>query len=140
MKTEKAMTVWNEPLMTSAGIPDAESYQHPVRAIPGYNGRRGTKHSCLSGLANVSIVRAAFPDWTREHHARRAVQLRALAVDAENAWDKRWESAYLAIYGRVPALGDYRISGIGDDRIAETDKDELRRLAVLKGQLSGLAH
>jgi hypothetical protein len=121
-------------------LPNHDTYNAPVLTVRGYNGKRGTKHSPLSSLANVAIVRAAFPDWSRLEHARRAIELKALGKTAGHEHGELWRAAFMRAFGRQPKYFEYRISGIGNDDLAESDKTELRRLAVLAGEALHLAY
>jgi hypothetical protein len=125
--------------MLAFRLPDYDLYATPTKTVPGFNGRRGTKHSPLSPLANTAILRVAFPAWSRTDHALRALELRALTNHASLAHSAIWVSAFQACYNRPPEFFEFRISGIGDDGLPESAKTELRTLAVLKGQASGLA-
>lgn len=53
---------------------------------------------------------------------------RAAAQAIDEYW-KLFESEFKKLHGRKPTSGDWRISGVGDDRLPENVKNELRYLA-----------
>lgn len=92
-------------------------------------GRRGL----VSIDQDISAIKAAFPDWTKDEHARKAKELQLLKSRLQREWGEVADAASQATYGRPYRATDYRISGIADDRYPAEYKDKLRELARASG-------
>lgn len=101
---------------------------HARPVSPAHNGRDAR-----------SLLRQRFPNYTRHDHAAAAARFRASADNLESAWGTRYEAAFKKTHGRKPHVLDYRISGVGDDRLPEADKRVLRGLAQRRTEALSLA-
>jgi hypothetical protein len=91
------------------------------------------------GSLAKSLLRRRLPGWKKEDHLAQAGRFKQAAEKLDAAWEKKWETAYQAKYGRPPKAGDYRVSGVGDDGLAATDKNLLRGLARARSRAEYLA-
>ena len=84
-------------------------------------------------------VRDSLPYWSSTNHAETAEVLSCHLASVTAEWDRVFTSAIQAKYGRDPQIGDYRISGIGDDSLSEETKEILRELATIRGEYANAA-
>lgn len=121
---------------SSDGTPDI--YRTPVTI----GGKRVTIFSPgVSSRQQANIINRLFPDHSgdKQWHARKAqefVDLKNRAVDNHSSL---WESSFRETFGRAPQPYDFRISGIGSDKLPAGVKDRLRELSRTAGAASEIA-
>jgi hypothetical protein len=86
-----------------------------------------------------SLLRRRLPGWKKEDHLAHSGRFKEAAEKLDVRWSKEWEAAFQKRYGRAPRVEDYRVSGIGDDGLAATDKTLLRGLARARSRAEQLA-
>jgi hypothetical protein len=79
--------------------------------------------------AHARILRRRLPEWTKRDHKRAREFWTGQAARMGTEWSILFNTAFLETHGHAPEFHDYRISGIGDDRLPESVKDRLRDLA-----------
>jgi hypothetical protein len=82
---------------------------------------------CLSTSAR--LLRKRLPSWGKGQHLVQAAYHRARAEKLDTVWLEVWHRAITEAFGRAPLVGDYKISAVGRDEVAERHKRVLRHCA-----------
>lgn len=146
-KVRQAFTRAADTVMKTASYPSARNPESSIPAIYSQSvtigGRRRTidQHG-TTYREKANILKKLFPEhasdksWHKEQ-ARRFMGIKNQAVQEHS---RLFESAFEQTHGRKPGTGDFRISGIGDDKLPGDVKDRLRDLSKLSAQAGEIAH
>lgn len=75
------------------------------------------------------MLRRRLPKFSKADHLAAAKEYQLKAKRLKTEWDSVFRHAFRMLHGRAPEFHDYRISGIGDDRLPPKIKNKLRGLA-----------
>ncbi len=121
--------------------------RNPHRSSPIYHRRervRGYTSEisplAASGSTGKAMLKRRLPDWTQEQHLAEARKHRRAGEVAQHKWDRLWEEAHMATFGRKPMPYESRIAGVGDDRYPEAHKTKLRHYAIATSEHRSIAN
>lgn len=109
-------------------LPASASVYHQEHRLPKWNGRV-TAAGCHCHSTAGTLLRRMLPDWTKAQHLRQAAYHRARAKRLDAVWGKVWVRSFQEAFGRAPVFGEYHITAIGSEEIAEHHKRVLRHCA-----------
>jgi hypothetical protein len=79
-----------------------------------------------------------YPRLGAREFAAKASDVKRIMTVIRTDWNTLFEIYFEKTHGRKPRMEDYRISGIGDDKLSEDQKNKLRGLAHKESDLSRL--
>lgn len=130
--------------LTRAGV------QHVVVSASGSSDSELESYiNVIDGMVTITkpadsskVLRAVMeinPEYRAKDYLRLSVDAKRLAKTLSVEHSTLFETAFKKTHGRDPEFGDFRISGIGDDKLPAEVKDRLRGLVRRISALNTLA-
>lgn len=86
----------------------------------------------------IRAIMAINPEYKAGDYQRLAVDAKRLVKTLEVEHSTVFDVAFEKTHGRKPNFGDFRVSGIGDDKLPEAVKNKLRNLSRRISALNSL--
>jgi hypothetical protein len=117
--------------------PDMDDYDRTFKV----RGMRGPVTIHHSGVDPKRALDILFPDRVHDKawHEKQARYWQGVQQENASEWSRLFEEGYREAYGKAPGVGSFKVSGVGDDRLADKYKNRLRAFAQGSSRAGTLA-